>query len=487
MRETSTTASSRPARAAILLATSLLAISGCTLASPPEPTPSASPTGTPGATPTTAVQLLSYPDTPTALWTFSAEQAGVTAGSDVALYDPAQLTSFVEGFAGASPIDAGDVWITAARGRDVLPVLVGLAPESGEPLWTYRPRSGVLSNCARTVVDGALPCLVSNGGVGADARTAVVLLDPGTGIENGGFDLPFPATSLHVTGSDLVALMQTDPALYDEDGPEPSATPFRLGRFTADGDAVWAADLPFKTGGPGRGLWESVEVGESLVGVEILGSVFLLRSDTGALLPVRSGPDAFWASSQGGGLVTTRSDVEGPQVTVYGSSGAEVAVIQGAVNVPPLVVDDVGPALVAGPSSDVLLVDAETGDARTLGVTPGGADTLTAASVLGHMLLTVDDGTLLGHDTRSPDRPDWRVELVSSPRAYTDGVLLYVSGMADDGATAGGSVGGLRLEDGLIAWTMPLVALEGTGGPSLERAGEHLVVVDGPTITALVP
>ena len=469
-----------------------LVIAGCTIQPTDGPTPS--PTASPSdpASPKPA-PLLSYPDEPSPLWTFSLDQAGIDAGPDAYLTDPAKIRPFGNGIGGSpTPIDAGDAWITAATGRDALPTLIGLSPETGESLWTYQPEAGRLINCALT--DHALACVVGHqwGDLdhlrGSGGRTAIVLLDPRTGTQTGGFDLPLRAMTVAATGSDLLVLMPTDP--IDEGG---WTGDYRVSRYTTIGDERWSTQVTLPADIPGMGYYEYLRPSSTLLGVGIVGSVWVLDLDDGSVL--LEGQGGGLTPTPDGGLFTHFADPNNLIVTVIAPDGSLVAELPVYARTRPLVSNDAAAVLM---DSDGALVelDTTTGATRSTGLSrprtdTGHPDRPDAASVIDGTLLVydVDDG-LRGYDLDEPAAPAWHLPLMRiTDEVFTDDALLYAGAIGGANPPGEHSIVAVRIDDGSLLWAYPATLHGATTGFDgvLGRAGGHLVVVEGPTMTALAP
>lgn len=470
-----------------------LALTGC-VGSPTLPNETSAPatTHTGELSPTAPAQeptpsptaMLSYLVTPTVLWAFSADQAGAVTGSDASFWDPRAF--LVEDFNGATPIDAGDVWITAAQGSE-RPVLIGLSPETGEALWTYQ---GGFRSCA-LLVNGQLACM-ADGEV--DTPSTIVLIDVPSGVETARFDLPLRATGFQVTGSDIVALMRTDPLMFDRSEVDWPENPYRVGRYTVGGQEVWATDIPVVWDGLTRD--EGVRLNGTLVGVGVLGSHYLLDIEDGGLLMERSDLEGLTITDEGvllvGVLDPERPDVTGVRLLDPGLS--TVATLPGYVGLYPYVRSD-GRAtvLLLDPAAQVVELDTTTGATRPTGVTPGAAQTATF-SLVGQTLLMFDyvAPALRAYDLGAPETVAWQTPLPSWPWAYTDGTLLYTTMAGSDGSTSTPTANAvaIRLTDGVTQWTLPIGQMTGMStvpGPSLATAGGRLLVIDGSVMTALTP
>lgn len=473
----------------LAIASSALVVAGCSSAPEPADAPTGSPTAAPSdpGTPTPP-EMLSYPDQPSTLWTFSADDAGVT-GTEVYLIDPAQLGALGNGIDASRPvIDAGEAWITAATGRDVLPVLIGLSPASGEALWTYRPEDAVLGSCARPLVRGTLACLTS-GPLDSPSRTdGVVLVDPVTGEESGGFTLPsimdFTTGTIAVSGSDVLVLMPADPDFDpDEDG-WPGV--YRVDRYTTDGDAVWSTEVSLPAEIPAMGPTESLEPGRALVAAKAIVSLWVLDLDDGALLHEREG--SWTPTADGGGLVYTGSGLE-----VVAADGTIVAELPGYQQVLPLVSDAATPVLM-DPDGVLVELDAAAGEPRSPGIpNPWNEDqgrplSPAGVSLFGRTMVMTDPYAegLYGYDLDDPTAPPWHREGATAYGTFTDGTRLFTTAQEGIDPADGFDLVAVSVDDGSVAWTLPVPSSDAVSW-DLRRADGHLALAQGPTITVLAP
>ena len=470
------------------LTSSALVIAGCATGNETGDGSSPSPTASRAEPGVTEPAMLSYPDRPSARWTFSADDAGVT-GTDVWLIDPAQIGALGNGLDNSRPlIDAGEAWITAAMGRDLPSTLIGLSPETGETLWTYRPDDALLDDCARPLADGALACL-TKGPLGDLSRTAVVLIDPGTGEETGGFDVPhtidFFSGRIAVAGADVLVLLPADPDHGADDDGWPRL--YRVGRYTTDGDEVWSTEVALPAEIPAMGPSEYLEASGTLVAARAIVSQWVLDLDDGALLHERRGS---WTSRPGGGgLMRTASLVE-----VVAADGSIVAELPGYSPVSRLVSDNAAPVL-RDPDGVLVELDPATGQPRSPGVpnpwSDDGRPTWPAgASVFGRTLVVTGahgEG-LYGYDLDDPTAPPWSREGTTSwSTRFTDGTHLFTTAEEGSGPDRTYRVVAVRIDDGSLAWTLPLPSSDGTDEAQLARGDGHLVFLQRASITVLDP
>jgi outer membrane protein assembly factor BamB len=464
----------------VVAATALaLALTSCATTDPdPSPTASPGPVGTesvtPGAGPTPAATVQPYPGLPTIAWTFPSAEGALPPGSDGVLYAPTGLTSVTEGYVSPVPVDAGDLWVTATRNADQRPVLVGVAADSGDPQWTYDGDGSDVTGCADTLLDGSLVCAVTATDDDGHRAAAVVRLDPRTGSESGRFDLPATPASLQVIGSDVVVLAAVDPAEVSEAAPRP----YLVGRYAGTGDERWTTELVYTPGSLGRGPWEDLEVTESLVGVELHGSVAVLDSADGEVLARQDGLGWEWTPTPDGGLLVDASPTAEPSVTVLDPNGDAIATLAG-YREPAPVVDGATPVLLVDAEGDLVRLDTATGATQPTGV---AASEAIAASLVGDSVLLLDDTALRGYSLTSPSADPWEAERTEPSSAVTDAARVYTSASGADGA----AVVALDVSDGSTVWRLPLEPTAASSATTV-RVGDRLVVVDGSTILTLDP
>lgn len=294
--------------------------------------PAPSPTPTEAQPVALAEGILTYPDTPTVRWTASAIGEGDAPGFSMFADPRSPWPMAALNVGDISPVDAGDVWITAAP-----PALIGLDPDTGDRVWTYNPDDGFLERCSGDLIGGDIACMVGDapdGLWGAPTRSAIVMVDVRSGAESGSFELPAPSRAFEVTGSDIVSLMYTGPIPNPWDATLP-ANPYRVTRYAVDGTEIWTVDIPYVWDGfvCGECTEADVTVNETLVDALIMGQHFLLDVDTGELLHYPGvNVNDFYSSAltRDGALFTTAQDQQSPvQVDVLDGDGALVTTLPG--------------------------------------------------------------------------------------------------------------------------------------------------------------